>query len=525
MGIIHDSATGKTIELPLGEGAMEDAYEGGGYLGPEGDFEGTDLLAAMSDSMVPITNTEDNPWRMNAKVVLRYETALGQSYFAVCSGSMLDAEVVLTAGHCVYDYGGNGWAKEAWIYPGWDGVGGQWNPPPSIINPYGYGHSTAFAATHGWTDYGDFNYDVGLIAVDRAVGMLTGWFGWAYGGDCALHTSTTYNSASYPAEDCGEPGLHTGTDMYYWYGPFDSCPDWNRLELSTPIGGCFGAIWGGQSGGGAYYISDSNRFVHAVTSTSNRDTWARFTRLWDAWISYTNDTFISDYARGSDFDLQALDVNAEPATIGAGESTTLLNHLATNPTDGSADDTWGYSVYLSTNDNIAETDTLLSTQSYTFDFLPMSSARVNMASVTIPPDTPPGDYWLGVIYDCATDINCDNNDTVGWDPTPIEVTAAGAEDHELTVRAMYRKGRSLVDIIGADTTLDDGYPEGTPHTFEDVPAGVHELWIDPTPVQVGRFYYEFGYWEDLGKTGTNPTRSYDLQTDTELRGIFEKLKP
>src|SRR3990167_10627051 len=49
-----------------------------------------------------------------------------------------------------------------------------------------------------------------------------------------------------------------------------------------------------------------------------------------------------------------------------------------------------------------------------------------MAQVTIPVGTPAGNYWLGLIYDCATDGNCANNETDGWDAVPIQVIATYA---------------------------------------------------------------------------------------------------
>jgi hypothetical protein len=411
--VIHNSITKETIILPAqSDRASELPSIGGGYLGADGG-EGEEEFPASFGTMSEITNTQDPPWRMNVKLVGR----MGSSYY-VCSGTMRDAETVLTAGHCVYDYGGYGWADEIWVYPGWDGVGGQFNPPPSVINPYGYGRGTYFGSWTGWTNSGDYNNDVGLVGVTRAVGSLTGWFGWAADGDCSWHLDQVYNNTSYPAESCAS-GLHTGTDMYYWSGRFDSCPSWNRLQVDTTPG-CFTAVWGGMSGSGAYYIEGDGRYVHGVCSTSDRSTYGRYARQWGAWVDYSNNTFIPN-VRGSSFDLQALDVNASPTSLRQGQSTTLLNHLAANPTNGSANGTWTYRVYLSTNDNISSTDTLLSTQNVSWSFGPMSTVRVNMVQVTIPYNTPPGSYWLGLEYDSGTDGDASNNDTDTWDAVAIQV--------------------------------------------------------------------------------------------------------
>ena len=431
IGILYNSDTNEVRLSPLEDPAqlLEEFTQGGGYAGADGGLgigklESERTFSTMSIStfstMSIISNTEDDPWRMNAKVVLRFQDSDGTDHYSVCSGTMRDAEVVLTAGHCVYGYlQGWGWAKEAWVYPGWDGVGGQFNPPPTTINPYGFGHGTNFAAPTDFVNSFDLNYDLGLIGITRAVGMLTGWFGYAYGGDCSSHLGTTYHNASYPAADCGQPGLHNGLDMYYWYGRFNSCPDWNLLQVDTG-GGCFDAVWGGMSGSGAYYIDGDSPYVQGVCCSRSDPTNAWYVLQTQTWVDYTNNTFIPD-ARGSAFDLQALNVNATPIILQQGESTAVLNHLAANPTNGSQNATFTYGVYLSTDDNIETTDTLLSTQNYTRNFGPMGSLRVNMDPVMIPYNTPPGNYWLGVIYDDASDGVTSNNQTNGWDAFPLTV--------------------------------------------------------------------------------------------------------
>jgi len=406
--VYHDALTGQTVVVPMEPGpAYEGVQQGGSYSGADGG-NGSELIPATFNDMYQV-NPGIFPWRMNVKLVMRF----GSSY-SVASGTMRDAETVLTAGHCVYDHGGYGWADEIWVYPGWDGAVTGDN-----AENFGWGHGTHFASLTGWTNNGDFDYDLGVIEIDRGVGMLTGWYGWSYGGDCSWHTSQTYNNPSYPAENCPISGLHNGEDMYYWFGNFDSCPG-HQLQLNTGGGNCFDTVWGGMSGSGAYYIDGGSRYVHGVCSTSNRNDIGRYCEEWESFVTYTDNTFIPG-ARGSAFDLQALDTNAGPSTIKQGGSTTLLNHFATNPTNGNKAATFTVRVYLSTNDNISPADTLLSTQYHSWTFNPMSSVRVNMDQVTIPYSTPPGDYWIGVIYDSATDGNSANNDADGWDAVPIHV--------------------------------------------------------------------------------------------------------
>ncbi len=451
--VFYNASTDESIVCPL-EGPAAASYElktGGGYKGADGG-NGSELLPATFADMGKISVTDGFPWRMNTKLVMRFEDSGGTSHWAVASGSMRDARAVLTAGHCVYDNNHNyGWAKEIWIYPGYDG--NDWSVPPDwAVNAYGWGHGTYFGSLTGWTSSADWDYDLGIIGIDRAVGMLTGWFAWAYGGSCALHTSQTYHNASYPAEDCPLSGLHNGLDMYYWYGNFDACPG-NQLELWTGGGHCFDTVWGGMSGSGAYYI-DGSRYVHAVCSTSNRNDIGRYCRQTESWVNFCNNTFIPN-TRGSTFDLQPLDVNAEPATIEAGSQTTLLNHLAANPTNNDpSSDNYSFRVYLSTNDNISASDQWLSTQNYNWDFAAMSSVRVNMLQVTIPVDTAPGDYWLGLVYDSGTDGNSANNDTDGWDAVPISVVdTTPPTPNPMTFSSLpYEISTSSISMVASEAT-------------------------------------------------------------------------
>lgn len=449
-GVIFDLQTRKSFEIGGQTSEVKDGlFMGGGYSGADGGSGLEEALQPDSPSapftLLSAATRAADPWRMNVKVVFRF----GASYF-VCSGTMRDVRTVLTAGHCVHEGGAAGqWADEVWVYPGWDGIGPVNPGPPTTSNPYGWAHSTQLGSWTGWTVNNDITFDVGIVALDRAVGNLTGWFGWSYGGNCAFWTSTTINNASYPSEGCGG-GLHTGRDMYYWSGLFDSCPSDRRLGLDTNSG-CLNAIWGGMSGSGVYYIDSGNRYVHGITSTSNRFDYAEYQRQFQDWVDWNNNTFIPTWGRGPTFDLQPLNVNAGPTTIPAGGSTTLLNHLASNPTDGAANGNWTYRVYLSSNDNIDSADTLLSTQNYNWNFGALGSVTVNMVQVTIPSSTPPGTYYLGLIYDGATDGNNANDDTDGWDAVRITVTKPDLDITAVAAPASAQPG----DVITVSNTVQN----------------------------------------------------------------------
>jgi len=418
---VFDPATGETLIGPLNGSlvpqamipeAMSGTEKQGGYYGGADGGPNVDetLQPASFGTKTLITNVGDHPWRMNVKVAMRF----GTSWF-VCSGAMRDMRTVQLAGHCVHQGPGGNWADEILVYPGWDG-NGSFIPINNAAETFGAARGVQFGSWTSWTVNGNLDFDWGVVALDRAVGALTGWYGWQYGG-CP---TASYNVGAYPAEGCGLSGLHNGRDMYYWFGSIDSCPG-NQLQINTTAG-CFTALWGGESGSNLYEIVGTSRYTRGIASTSNRSTIGRYVQTSQSWVDYLNLTFIPTYARGVTFDLQALDMNAAPTPIRAGTSTTTLNHLAANATDGSKNATFTYDVRLSTNNLISTADTLLSTQFYGWNFSGIGSVRVNMVPVTIPENTPPGTYWLGTLYETATDGNSGNNASSYWDAQQITVT-------------------------------------------------------------------------------------------------------
>ncbi|MFZ4573908.1 MAG: trypsin-like serine peptidase [Phycisphaerales bacterium] len=418
---IFDAETGRATVLPArfgtqpsGEGGMVYGGEDGGVAGFQDRSFGT-----MMD-----TTESAFPARVNCKVAMRFTTTTGGTAWYVCSGTLIDAETVMLAAHCIYNRDANisAFADEVFVFPGWDG-NGDVTPGTSsagVMNHYGYGRATQYIAGSNYVNNGDWDADMAHVRLTRAVGMLTGWHGYAWGQSCGTIQDRSYYNYSFPTEGCGTPGLHTGTDMKYWDGTIDSCPG-NQMQLDTTPG-CFTAVWGGQSGSGMYYISNGNRYNHAVCSTSNRSTVGRWNKLWE---TYKNDMvdFIAN-TRTSTFDLQALDCNFGPPSIAAGESTTTANFLATNPTNADPGNaTYTYRIYLSANLDISTSDTLLATRSFTWDFGPMSSVRVNTGNVIIPESATTGARYIGVIIDSAEDSVPANNDTDEWDAQAVTITA------------------------------------------------------------------------------------------------------
>lgn len=496
--LIYDAVTGEVQHGSEGERILlsSPGLRPGSTTGRVDPVVGNEEDVETYSTMTTGHNTSVFPWRVNTKMVMRFSDASGASHFFNCSGTMIDPEVVLTAAHCIYAHEPDGliindWAEEVWVYPGWDGVGVQWSDPGgSIINPYGYARGTFFIAGGNYVNGTDTNNaDVGAVAVTRAVGSLTGVFGYAWGWDCAgwMLSETSYN-ASYPAEGCGQPGLHTGRDQYRWSGTQDWCDPagsgWeNQLFLDT-TGGCFNAGWGGMSGSSVYFFHDGDRFAHAVASRSDRDTWVSFARMWDVMASDLGSQFVPD-ARGSSFDLQALDYSG-PDTATAGDTLTTTSFLATNSTDGSANTYYPLDLYLSVNSNISTSDTHLGSTGFNWNFSAMSSVTVTVGSLTIPFNTPTGDYFLGTVLDASVDGNYGNNDTDEWDAHAISITGVA----DLVAVSMsapsgtYQPGDSF--NVGFTVINTGGDPSET--VFVDVRASTNNL-VSVFDERIGYFSY------------------------------------
>ncbi len=438
----HDATTGETYELDA-----QPTNTLGEVFSAEGEYVGFNNMVDTSiensrsfGNMTLAGGLDSWPRSGNVKLVMRFTDINGIVRWFACSGSMQDTGVVLSAAHCVYARTPNGivindWADQIYVYPGWDGNNnnGPFGFPDSdeVIQNFGAAYGTAFIAGTNYVNNGDFDSDVGAIRISRGasrnIGALTGYFAWAYGFDCSTIQSRTYHNFSYPSENCPTAGLHNGRDMYYWNGTIDDCPG-NQLHLDTGGGNCFDTVWGGMSGSGMYYIEDSNRYIHAVCSNSNRTTSGNYARLWETWVNSMID--FENNTRGTTFDLEALQFRARGSTsVLQGQAmddscdVTMVNATNFNP----ASDTYTLRVYLSTNNNISSADTLLATWNYNVDFTAMQTFNFVVPAPVIPIDTPPGTYWIGVEIDPSTDGWSTNNDTDTWDAQQVTVLEAFAD--------------------------------------------------------------------------------------------------
>lgn len=142
------------------------------------------------DNRVPVSPTTSFP--ASATVLLTFNG--GQ-----CTGFMISARTVATAGHCVHTGGSNGtWRTNVVAYPGHDGT----------TAPFGGCPATRLFAPQGWTGSvyapgtGDPAYDYGAVQLACAIGNQTGWFRLAYPTRPATGSCTTTHG--YPVERPGQ---------------------------------------------------------------------------------------------------------------------------------------------------------------------------------------------------------------------------------------------------------------------------------------------------------------------------------
>ncbi len=185
-----------------------------------------------ADNRIKITDTTSYPWRTATKLIVTFPKAKGG-----CTGTIIAAKYVLTAGHCVYNKSYGGWAKKIEVIPGLKGT----------YKPYGSAFATKVRSYTSWTSSQKSDYDIALITLDKSIGNTTGWLGYAYYPSI---NGVTGNITGYPGDK--DNGLYP----YYHYGSIASSTSY-RLSYQIDTSG-------GQSGSGIYYKTGDKRYVFGV---------------------------------------------------------------------------------------------------------------------------------------------------------------------------------------------------------------------------------------------------------------------
>ncbi|HEY9743071.1 MAG TPA: trypsin-like serine protease [Coleofasciculaceae cyanobacterium] len=186
----------------------------------------------VAPNYIHVSDTASYPWSTQTKLYVTYSNGNSKG----CSGTLIAAKYVLTAGHCVYSKSDGGWAKTIEAIPG------------GTNKPFGSAYATQVRSYTGWASYQDPNYDIALITLDREIGKKAGWLGYAYFP--SIKGVTGY-VAGYP-DGYGFNGLN----LYYHYGSVVSSSS-RRVSYQIDTSG-------GQQGAGVYQFSGGQRYVFAV---------------------------------------------------------------------------------------------------------------------------------------------------------------------------------------------------------------------------------------------------------------------
>ena len=198
---------------------------------PRGDADPAPMLHAGFESN-ELTDTTSYPNRAHGKVFFKIGTA---GY--VCSGTVVPSagdDLVLTAGHCVYDAGGtDAFVTNFAFVPGYRNGN----------RPYGTWPAEALATTTGWQAE-NFNYDVAFANVAQVGGSELENVVGARGIGFNQPRDQDYDAFGYPAVSPFDgQKLWVCDSSYFGDDPHNSSPG------PSPMGiGC--DMTGGASGGG-----------------------------------------------------------------------------------------------------------------------------------------------------------------------------------------------------------------------------------------------------------------------------------
>lgn len=215
----------------------------------------------------------------------------GTTYNYQCSASMIGKSLLITAAHCVHEFGkgANGWAKKVKFVPAKD----------NALEPYQAFESTQFLIPTSYFNGSDTcieagiacNNDIALIALPnnsqgQQAGNLVGWYGYGWNGYSFAVPTASYqgvfgNKLFASLTQLGYPGsFDSGTKMQIntTYGAFYGSGNLKNTWIGSAMtGGSSGGPWmvnfGENATGGTYGSANVRNVVVGVSSygTINSD--------------------------------------------------------------------------------------------------------------------------------------------------------------------------------------------------------------------------------------------------------------
>ncbi len=336
-----------------------------------------------------VQNPEAYPWSVNCKLYMHWGNTVAEG-----SGVLIDSKHVLTAGHCVYYHDWGGWADWIEVVPAFS----------NGYKPYGNAVSINISTWANWVNNQDYDYDLGIIQLDRPVGALTGWHGYGYNSDDNFFWNNYFHNPGYPAE---EP--FNGLYQYYWYGSYDNILTEQLDHVNYS--------YGGQSGSGAYFSNAGSRIVYGALSHFH----LIFPLLTTSHIRITSikyggiGNFIS-LNTPSAYTPVPLWVALAPSTLEQGAKFSSFTYYLHNYSSASFSGINTVSVYLSADQTITSSDLLIGSHNVNINLGPKSTTLVNCIGnslPSIPCTVSPGNYFVGV--------RVGNNYATGQDAEPVTI--------------------------------------------------------------------------------------------------------
>jgi len=139
---------------------------------------------------VDVSNPKVYPWTTVGKL---FYTQNGKPDTG--SGALISPNIVLTAGHCVYDRDNGGKSIGVDFCPSY-GVGAQGRDPKR--DPFYKFNCSYLAWRLAWSEDRDLAYDYGLAWIDAAPGNDLGWLGYAWNQAVNRPTNMTWTAYGYP---------------------------------------------------------------------------------------------------------------------------------------------------------------------------------------------------------------------------------------------------------------------------------------------------------------------------------------
>ena len=189
-----------------------------------------------------------------------------------CSGSLIGAHLVGTAGHCVYQ-SSRGWATRI------DFIPGQINSTTGYLggsHPYGTCYGDLFMTVKGWKDSGKDTYDYGAVRLgscsvgDRDVGNRAGYAGFHSSSNESI-AGLGVNLHGYPS---GAPLYKTPGTMWKGVngGIYNVQTHLFYYRIQTADGDSGGPVWRSRSDCGPGFCLFG---VHTAATVDTSETVAR----------------------------------------------------------------------------------------------------------------------------------------------------------------------------------------------------------------------------------------------------------